>query len=134
MISRHRIAVLAGALTLGGVMAVASASSASAATYTCNYRFSGDNLYAGYYSGTTVQPSSSGVSSAGIEAQCLLKYRQGFNPGSIDGVFGSNSQSAARAFQAKINYNYSNVHLVVDGKVGPSTWPYLRNQSYSTGG
>lgn len=129
MIIYKRMAVVAGALSLAGVMTVAPMSSASAATYTCHYDQGANNyVYASYYFGTTIQPSSSGLSQAGIEAQCVLKYR-GYNPGTVDGVFGTNSQSAARKFQKRINALY-HVGLDEDGKVGPQTWPYLRNLNY----
>ncbi|TQS44050.1 peptidoglycan-binding domain-containing protein [Cryptosporangium phraense] len=123
---RKRIAVAALTLALGGGIAVLPASPAAAA-YTCHYsRNTFGYWQAGYYSGTTVQPSTTGVSSAGIEAQCLLKH-YGYNPGTIDGVFGPNSQSAARRFQADMNSGWG-YDLDVDGKIGPESWPPLRVQ------
>jgi peptidoglycan hydrolase-like protein with peptidoglycan-binding domain len=80
--------------------------------------------FAGYYGGSSVVPSTTGVSAAGIEAQCLLA-RAGFNPGTIDGVFGPNSQAAARAFQQHAD-NTVGAELSVDGLPGPHTWPWLR--------
>ncbi|MFF3755255.1 peptidoglycan-binding protein [Streptomyces sp. NPDC002018] len=103
----------------------ASAGPAVAQAYTCHYSESGAYTYAGYYSGNTVIPSSSGVSSAGIEAQCLLR-EAGFNPGTIDGVFGTNSKAAAREFQARVNDRAGYHVLDVDGIVGSATWPELR--------
>src|SRR4051812_29726343 len=83
-----RVALAAAMLALGGGIAVVPATTASAA-YRCDYVLSASGYwYAGHYTGNDVQPSSTGVSDAGIEAQCLLKYR-GYNPGTIDGVFGS---------------------------------------------
>lgn len=97
----------------------------SAKAYPCNITHTGGKHYAGYYSGVTVQPSSSSVTQAGKEAQCLLKYL-GYNPGTVDGIFGKNSQEAAKDFQRKAN-SVCNAGLSVDGKVGPKTWPYLRS-------
>jgi len=125
----RRFAVGVTAVMLGSALVVAPATTAFAA-YSCTIDISGSTnyMYAGYYAGTTVQPSSSSVSSAGIEAQCLLRAR-GYNPGTVDGVFGSNSQDAAKAFQRRMNSAYS-AGLTVDGKVGPRTWPYLRDLDY----
>jgi hypothetical protein len=125
MTARRRIAMAAAVLVLGGGVAVVPATSASAA-YVCHWRqdSSGD-WYAGYYSGNTVQPSTTGVSSAGIEAQCLLKHYH-FTL-TIDGVFGPTSQSKAKQFQEIQNEAY-HAGLSEDGKVGPRTWPWLRDQ------
>jgi hypothetical protein len=79
--------------------------------------------FAGYYSGDTIVPSTTGVSDAGIEAQCLVKLA-GFDPGTIDGVFGRNSQSAMKAFQEYVNS--VGAGLQVDGLPGPDSWPWLR--------
>lgn len=52
----------------------------------------------------------------------------GFNPGSIDGIFGPKTQAAVKAFQQKYG-------LTVDGIVGPQTWGkinQLLNSSTST--
>ncbi|WP_170323786.1 peptidoglycan-binding domain-containing protein [Cryptosporangium phraense] len=119
---KPRIVLAAAALALGGGLAVLPASAASAA-YTCHYSVSGGDHFAGYYSGYSVTPSSTGVSSSGIEAQCLLK-RLGYNPGTIDGVLGPNSKKAAHDFQQSI-YD-SGQHIKVDGIVGEQTWAYLR--------
>ena len=120
------IALTAATLIAGTIAAPAAfAGPAVAQAYTCHYSESGVYAYAGYYSGNTVIPSSSGVSNAGIEAQCLLK-KAGFNPGTIDGVFGSNSRAAAKAFQAYLNDRVGYHVLDVDGIVGSETWPELR--------
>jgi peptidoglycan hydrolase-like protein with peptidoglycan-binding domain len=111
------------------------------AAFTCNYSFdesataivtwSGGSLglagmeFAGHYSGSTVVPATTSVSAAGVEAQCLLK-RAGFNPGTIDGIFGPNSQAAARSFQSRVDSDWPGA-LVVDGLPGPHTWPWLRH-------
>jgi peptidoglycan hydrolase-like protein with peptidoglycan-binding domain len=79
---------------------------------------------AGHYSGNTVVPLTNGVSAAGIEAQCLL-LKAGFNPGTIDGVFGANSQAAAEALQDQVNTD-SGARITEDGLPGPQTWPWLR--------
>jgi peptidoglycan hydrolase-like protein with peptidoglycan-binding domain len=80
--------------------------------------------FAGHYSGNTVIPTTGSISEAGKEAQCLLK-RAGFNPGTIDGIFGPNSQSAARGLQNFVNNNF-HAGISVDGLPGPQTWPWLR--------
>ncbi|GAA3389091.1 peptidoglycan-binding domain-containing protein [Cryptosporangium minutisporangium] len=123
MTMRKRVAVAAAVLALGGGLAVLPSSPAAAA-YTCRYSERGIYAYAGYYSGNTVQPSSTGVSNAGIEAQCLLKA-YGYSPGTIDGIFGTNSRAKAKAFQRHMNLAFD-AGLVEDGKVGPATWPWLR--------
>jgi peptidoglycan hydrolase-like protein with peptidoglycan-binding domain len=51
------------------------------------------------------------------QLQDRLKEK-GFNPGTIDGVFGLGTKSAVRAFQ-KAN------GLEADGVVGPATWKAL---------
>ncbi|MFF7791247.1 peptidoglycan-binding protein [Streptomyces sp. NPDC007991] len=131
---RARIAVAVGMATLclSGLSAVpaTAAELGTQATYACNVTSTGtapgDKYYAGYYSGNTVQPSSTSVSAAGKEAQCLLKYL-GYSPGTVDGIFGSDSQAAAKKFQARINELCGKKVLDVDGKVGPKTWPHLRD-------
>lgn len=51
------------------------------------------------------------------ELQQLLK-NAGFDPGPIDGIFGSRTQAAVIAFQKEM-------HLVADGIVGVRTWTAL---------
>ncbi|WP_139131366.1 peptidoglycan-binding domain-containing protein [Streptomyces griseus] len=119
------MALMAATLIVGTVAAPAAfAGTTTAQAYTCHYSVSADKAYAGYYSGNTVIPSSTGVSSAGIEAQCLLK-RAGFDPGTIDGVFGTNSKAAAKKFQTMMN-NAFGYNIAIDGIVGSDTWPALR--------
>ncbi|MGW2209329.1 peptidoglycan-binding domain-containing protein [Streptomyces sp. NPDC001781] len=126
----RRIAItLAAATLITGTLAApaAFAGPAVAQAYTCRYtESSSGKWYAGHYSGETVIPSSTGVSSSGIEAQCLLKKSGWFDPGTIDGVFGTKSKAAAREFQEYINDWANRPVLVVDGTVGPATWYYLR--------
>jgi len=55
--------------------------------------------YAQRREGVTVVPLLGGVGAARIEAQCIL-LKAGFNPGTVDGIFGPRSRSAARALQA----------------------------------
>ncbi|MGW2209331.1 peptidoglycan-binding domain-containing protein [Streptomyces sp. NPDC001781] len=102
----------------------AFAGTSTTQAYVCHYSVSGGKAYAGYYSGNTVIPSSTGVSSSGIEAQCLLK-RAKFDPGTIDGVFGTNSKAAAKRFQTLMN-NAFGYNIAIDGTVGQETWPALR--------
>ncbi|GGX47225.1 peptidoglycan-binding domain-containing protein [Streptomyces fructofermentans] len=125
---RYAALLLASAALVGGTAtgAVAAGTGADAlAAYPCDVTMSSSGrLSAGYYNGTTVEPSSSQVTAAGKEAQCLLKY-QGYNPGTVDGIFGSNSKSAARLFQSTVN-GACRVNLAVDGRIGEQSWPYLR--------
>lgn len=56
-----------------------------------------------------------GVSGTDVmEMQATLR-KIGYNPGPVDGVFGSQTQSAVRRFQRRFN-------LEADGIVGPMTW------------
>ncbi|MFF8597146.1 peptidoglycan-binding protein [Streptomyces sp. NPDC015220] len=75
----------------------------------------------GYYSGTalTVQGDTG---SRVKEVQCLL-LSWGFSVGSsgVDGVFGSGTYNAVRAFQGWYG------GLTIDGKVGTNTWAALRS-------
>ncbi|MFE2019681.1 peptidoglycan-binding protein [Streptomyces sp. NPDC059499] len=118
-------ALTVATLIAGTVAAPAAfAGTAAAQAYSCGFNAMEPYAYAGYYEGMTVVPSSSGVSSSGIEAQCLLKWA-GFDPGTIDGVFGSNSRAAAKRFQTMMNNSYGYT-LATDGIVGSKTWPALR--------
>jgi peptidoglycan hydrolase-like protein with peptidoglycan-binding domain len=79
---------------------------------------------------TTTPPSSStGTSAAlpvlrpGMEGDAVRQLQQrlrtkGFYSGTVDGVFGSQTEAAVRAAQAANN-------LTVDGIVGPATWRAL---------
>ena len=55
-----------------------------------NRRYTGAAFF-GHYSGNSAIPSKTQVTSSGVEAQCILWFT-GFNPGTIDGVFGRSSQ------------------------------------------
>jgi hypothetical protein len=81
--------------------------------------------YAGHYSGLTVVPSKTVVTSSGVEAQCLLVRYGDYNPGTIDGVFGPNSQNAMKQFQRDMN-SFFGAGLAVDGLPGPASWKWLR--------
>jgi hypothetical protein len=87
--------------------------------------------FAGHYSGNTIVPLTGGVSAAGIEAQCLLR-QAGYSPGTIDGIFGPNSQAAARGLQSFVNNNF-HAGISVDGLPGPQTWPWIRFLSQNSG-
>ncbi|MGW2209332.1 peptidoglycan-binding domain-containing protein [Streptomyces sp. NPDC001781] len=123
---RSVAAALTVATLMTGIIAApaAIAGTTTAQAYGCSYYAAEPYGYAGYYEGMTVVPSSTGVSSSGIEAQCLLK-RAGFDPGTIDGVFGTNSKAAAKRFQTMMNGSYGYT-LATDGIVGSKTWPALR--------
>ncbi|MEV4972180.1 peptidoglycan-binding domain-containing protein [Streptomyces scopuliridis] len=119
------IALTAATLIAGTIAAPAAfAGTSTAQAYTCRYSVSAGRAYAGYYSGNTVIPSPTAVTNAGIEAQCLLK-RAKFDPGTIDGVFGNNSQAATTRFQTLMN-NAFGYNIAIDGIVGSETWPALR--------
>ncbi|MFF7476928.1 peptidoglycan-binding protein [Streptomyces sp. NPDC008092] len=124
MTIRKRIGLAAAAIILGSSLATLPTTEAFAATCTYVLDASTGYAYAGSYSGLTTQPSTTVVTSAGIEAQCLLK-KVGENPGTIDGIFGPKSQAAALQFQKKVNV-VANAGLAEDGMVGPKTWPWLR--------
>jgi len=87
--------------------------------------------FAGHYGGNTIVPLTGGVSGAGIEAQCLLR-QAGYSPGTIDGIFGPNSQAAARGLQSFVNNNF-HAGISVDGLPGPQTWPWIRFLSQNRG-
>jgi peptidoglycan hydrolase-like protein with peptidoglycan-binding domain len=119
---------IASLIALSG--AVTGANDAEAATYPCSvYHDDTGRHYAGYYTGSTVQPSSTQVTAAGKEAQCLLKY-YGHDPGTIDGIFGTKSRAAAKRAQEIAN-SKCRASLVVDGLIGPKSWPYLRFEACS---
>ncbi len=67
------------------------------------------------------------IGSTGPDVEHLQKRltRLGHDPGSIDGVFGSRTDSAVRSFQRANS-------LGVDGIVGPDTWEALRAPAGST--
>lgn len=136
MISRKRTALAAATLLLGGGLALlpaagASAAPASATAYSCHYKQSDGYEYAGHYTGLSVVPSSTTVTSAGIEAQCLLKRMHAIlpdvvsSPGTVDGIFGTNSKASMRDFQRLANT--WDAHLTVDGLPGTQSWPWLRS-------
>ncbi|MFE1288372.1 peptidoglycan-binding protein [Streptomyces sp. NPDC058751] len=124
---RHAALLLASAALVGGTTtgAAAGTNAQAATTFPCDVNMSAAGiLTAGYYSGNTVNPSTSSVTAAGKEAQCLLQY-QDYNPGTVDGIFGSKSQAAARSFQSNIN-RVCKTDLDVDGMIGKESWPHLR--------
>ncbi|MFE4802062.1 peptidoglycan-binding protein [Streptomyces sp. NPDC056708] len=131
VIMRKRLAIVltAAALTAGGIALApaAQAAPASAQAYTCHYSWNAAHnmRYAGYYSGVTIVPSTVSVSNAGIEAQCLLKI-MGYKFGTVDGVFGPNSQAAMKQFQRDLK-TFHGVSVRVDGLPGPESWPWIRS-------
>ncbi|HEY4027747.1 MAG TPA: peptidoglycan-binding domain-containing protein [Candidatus Dormibacteraeota bacterium] len=145
--ARRRLAALAVAPVLALAGVVVSPTVSVDAAFACHYSDQTGNQhlatepggnfelqgqeFASYYSGYTVVPSSTGVTSSGIEAQCLLQ-QAGFSPGTIDGIFGPNSQTATRGLQTFVNNNF-HANILVDGLPGPQTWPFLRFLSQNTG-
>ena len=123
VIAHKRLAAMGAALALTGGVVVGFAPAASAA-YSCSGTEIRGNVWeAGYYGGGTVVPTTTRVSAAGIEAQCILRER-GYNPGTVDGVFGTNSQNAMKRLQRDAN-TYG-AGLRVDGLPGPASWSWLR--------
>ena len=53
-----------------------------------------------------------------VQAMQYYLVQNGFNPGTPDGIFGTNTQNAVRNFQSQNG-------LAVDGIVGPNTWNNL---------
>ncbi|MGV9276488.1 peptidoglycan-binding domain-containing protein [Streptomyces griseosporeus] len=132
--TRKRVSLLIATAALGTALAVPAAASAapqhaaggvSAQAYSCTIKNVNGHKEAGYYSGNTVVPSSTQVTKAGIEAQCILKVMN-YPTGTVDGVFGANSKAAMKKFQTDVNTYYGRKVLDVDGLPGPSSWPYLR--------
>jgi putative peptidoglycan binding protein len=84
--------------------------------------------YAGHYSGLTAVPSTTQVTSAGVEAQCMLARYGFYNPGGIDGVFGRNSQAAMHQFQIDMNNIFGAGLATGPGQdlPGPNSWKWLR--------
>jgi len=73
--------------------------------------------------GSAQPPTECPTLSIGSRGASVTKLQQlltneGFNPGPIDGIFGSRTQAAVRAFQQETD-------LVVDGIVGVRTWTAL---------
>lgn len=90
----------------------------------CHIHAQAQKVYAGHYKGTKAVPPSSSFSAVGAEAQCLLRYGH-FSPGTVDGVFGPNSERAMKRFQQTINKRQG-YRMKPDGLPGPQSWPYLR--------
>ncbi len=69
---------------------------------------------------TTMPCPTLRIGSRGPSVQHLqeLLKNEGYNPGSIDGVFGPRTQTAVMAFQR-------DTHIAVDGIVGVQTWTAL---------
>ncbi|MBU6535852.1 peptidoglycan-binding domain-containing protein [Streptomyces mayonensis] len=133
-VTRKRVSMLVAAAALGTALAVPATATAaqqggdsvaSAQAYSCSIKNVNGKKQAGYYSGNSVVPSSGSVTSAGIEAQCILKA-MGYPTGTVDGIFGTNSKKAMRQFQTDVNKVYGRTVLSVDGLPGPQSWPYLR--------
>ncbi|MDQ4144271.1 MAG: peptidoglycan-binding protein, partial [Actinomycetota bacterium] len=53
-----------------------------------------------------------------LRLQSLLRNPLGYDPGPIDGIFGSKTETAVKEYQ-------TNNGLVADGIVGPRTWALL---------
>jgi hypothetical protein len=113
------------AATDPSVAATCSYSTNTSQGFTFNNDFYVGRGYAGHYSGLTAVPSTSVVTSAGVEAQCLLVRYGDYNPGVIDGVFGRNSRAAMTQFQQDMNSLFG-AGLSTDGLPGPQTWKWLR--------
>ncbi|MGR6968106.1 peptidoglycan-binding domain-containing protein [Streptomyces cynarae] len=106
------MAAAAGAVLLGGSVALGSIATATpaAASNSCN-------LYA--------DEPTIGVGNAGPSvrrAQCEvnydMRYHRGYHAIVEDGIFGSATKAAIQSFQACVG-------LSTDGIVGPNTWSWL---------
>ncbi|MEV7970850.1 peptidoglycan-binding domain-containing protein [Sphaerisporangium sp. NPDC088356] len=114
---KSKIALPAAALAMMAVAVVpvlatpahanTAAKARAAGPFGCNYTNSEPVLRKGS-TGTAVK-----------QAQCLLKYRIG-QPDSVDGVFGSATDSAVYEFQTRWG-------LKVDRVIGSSTWYALKH-------
>lgn len=127
------VACFISAVCVGSTMALAPTALAAtssvavtpATTYSCHITVNNGVMGAGYYSGNTVSPSTTEVTAAGKEAQCLLQAH-GYSVGTVDGEFGSHSQAAMKGFQTHVNEVEGYKELAVDGIPGPESWPWLR--------
>lgn len=126
--SKHRlVAVAMTALLAGAAIAVVPTTTAQAEVTTCEMTEDAKNynIYAGHYKGMDAVPSKTRSTSAGLEAQCILRY-VGSDPDLvIDGVFGPKSQKAMKAYQHMANVKWK-AGLSEDGMPGPKSWPHLR--------
>ncbi|MEU3512751.1 peptidoglycan-binding protein [Streptomyces longwoodensis] len=84
--------------------------------YPCVIKRRDGRLYAGYSTTNTALLSAPGWDV--VEAQCLL-WHHGFDPGTVDGVYGPNTTRAVKRLQDKAG-------VLPDGVVGPHTWQALR--------
>jgi lysozyme family protein len=73
------------------------------------------------YPGHVVQIDMTGPDVTNIQVRLLAL---GLNPGGVDGVFGEQTQSAVKLFQARI-VDETGAPLEIDGIVGQKTWPAL---------
>ena len=74
------------------------------------------------YPGTVLMVGSTGTAVKEVQQQL---NELGYNCGTVDGIFGSATESAVEAFQKAKN-------LTVDGEVGPETWAALFNEKVTT--
>ncbi|MFI0979929.1 peptidoglycan-binding protein [Streptomyces sp. NPDC021093] len=90
-------------------------------TYPCGTGRKDGLRYAGHSVSrdALLMPNTQGADVA--EAQCLLR-QHGFDPGAVDGLYGTRTQDAVKAFQRQQKQQ----RLVVDGLVGEDTWRELR--------
>ncbi|MCX5527494.1 peptidoglycan-binding protein [Streptomyces bobili] len=116
---RNRIAVLVTAVVMlltGGIGGLQTASAAPTIDGVC-----------GSYWGTSWPPptvSQGSVDTSNLSAvklaQCYLNLSMSGDNLTVDGMFGPQSDTAARRFQSCAG------GLTVDGHVGPNTWDSLR--------
>ncbi|MGW7415542.1 peptidoglycan-binding protein [Streptomyces sp. NPDC054863] len=123
---------LLGAFAAGYVLArtVSGAGAPSAAgaytyeegrTYPCGTGRKDGLRYAGHSVSRDALLMPDARGGAVVEAQCLLR-RHGFDPGAVDGLYGTRTKDAVEAFQRQ----QTRQRLVVDGLVGEDTWRELR--------
>ncbi|WP_225978226.1 peptidoglycan-binding protein [Gandjariella thermophila] len=84
----------------------------------CDYSRRDGRLYAGHSTTSDRLVALHGDGEDVVEVQCLLA-RHGFDPGRIDGLFGTRTEAAVKRLQQAGG-------VPADGIVGPQTWPLLR--------
>lgn len=128
-VRRWAVAALIGAAVVS-ILAVAAwltsgdpasqpAASTPTAGYRCDFLTRDGHLYAGHSTTTNRLVALNGAGQDVVEVQCLLAHH-GFDPGRIDGLFGSHTEQAVKNLQRR-------GHTAPDGIVGSQTWALLRS-------
>nr|WP_240942459.1 peptidoglycan-binding protein [Planosporangium thailandense] len=107
-----------GIWVAGPGLSTRRSSVATPSSYHCDYTTRDGRTYAGH---STTSDRLVALNAGGkdvAEVQCLLK-RHGFDPGRIDGLYGTHTEQAVKDLQRAGG-------AVADGMVGPQTWALLR--------